>query len=957
MKLSSSCIMWLLLLCAVAGAQESERPDHARRARPSLDREFEHELEREGKQKRSWDIRALQQGPISTENFYFLNRNMIVESGTQQLPQNESSIAINPVAPNVLISSAVDARDAAFVYLSTDGGNSWVNKNLGPVHTGWVTGNDPSVAFDYEGNAYLMYGGFPASSGAKGECGVYIARSTDNGATWQAHIPVIEHRGGTMTPDSAFEDKYYIEIDNSATSPFRGYLYTPWKRVIDRDSSTQIVLARSTDRGLTWSVPVPISPRKSGTSTDTTFGQSFPISTTGPDGTLYVLWNDGPIRSIGFSKSTDGGRTFTAPTYPVQGYPTLGTARRSGSNVYHVLKGTFRAETYPTIMADVSGSSRRGWLYMAWAAGREPDIYFSRSSDGGTTWSQPKIIHSTTTNDQWWPWLSVDETNGDIAVMYSDSRNDPENILIDTYVSYSSDGGDTWIDRKATDAMSDFRKNPYADNIFAGDYSGNAFHDGRVYPSYLDTREDNDVYTSMVNIRQPYPVEHLVVRGRYENLQEATLSWENPAMESIFGKPITDYTLVISRDGAIVATRPAGTTTFTEGGLNIGTGYLYTVRVAAGPDTSVIRSVTFRAGEARLPGRVTIVGSRGFGSGLAIDARLPNLRADSATPLGDLGGYRIYRDGELLREVSAAPADSGTVVTIDDAPSERGYYRYTVTAIDRNTPPNESLLSDTAILYAGDFSAYQEKFDGVRARFLYTGDWGLTNRLALSAPNSLTDSPEGDYAIRRNDYVQLFPVTMASPVDLRFAHIAVIESGDSGIVDVSYDNGATWNKVKGYNLRYDASWSDRTADPGDWRQEVITLQHPNPGPDATGIVRFRLKSSPAANLDGWYIDDISFGGPSGVRSGDGVESGLSIASYPNPTRSVAFIEYTLRHSSTVHLSVVDALGNTVRRLVNGVQEGGRHVATFDGTGLADGVYFYDMVADGVPHRGRIIIAR
>ena len=63
-------------------------------------------------------------------------------------------------------------------------------------------------------------------------------------------------------------------------------------------------------------------------------------------------------------------------------------------------------------------------------------------------------------------------TNGDIAVMYSDSRDDAANILVRTYVSYSSDGGITWTDRRVGDGNSDLRNNPFAGNTFAGDYSG-----------------------------------------------------------------------------------------------------------------------------------------------------------------------------------------------------------------------------------------------------------------------------------------------------------------------------------------------------------------------------------------------------------------------------------------------------------------------------------------------------
>lgn len=99
---------------------------------------------------------------------------------------------------------------------------------------------------------------------------------------------------GDQTPDSSFEDKYYIWSDNSPISPYYKRLYIPWKRVINRDSSTQIVNVYSTDQGNTWSVPVQVSNRISGISEDTTFGQSFPLSVTGPLGQVYTVWNFGP---------------------------------------------------------------------------------------------------------------------------------------------------------------------------------------------------------------------------------------------------------------------------------------------------------------------------------------------------------------------------------------------------------------------------------------------------------------------------------------------------------------------------------------------------------------------------------------------------------------------------------------------------------------------------------------
>lgn len=976
-RIFSIVLFFILSFSATALRAQEGRNDYARMARPEMDREYGGEREKRDE----WRPYLLQ-GPISRENGFFLNRNLIDESASSPSPQNESSIAVSPVDPNFLISSAVDSRPGAHVYLSYDGGHSWQNKFLGIVNVDWQSGNDPSVGFDHLGNAYVMYGAFPRPF--TGESGVYIAKSTDKGESWTSHIVVIEHKG-VMTLDSAFEDKYYIEIDRSASSPYRGWMYTPWKRVTDRDSATQIVFTRSSDGGTTWSVPVPISPRKPGTSKHITFGQSFPLVKTGPDGEIYGVWNDGPARSIGFVKSTDGGTTWSQPTYPVSGYEYLGTERFFTQTVrridtidkgtgnerydtvnvsdttdrYHVLKKTFRAETYPTIAVDESNSSRRGWVYLCWSAGGEPDIFFIRSSDGGATWSQPKVIQSETRNDQWWPWISVDETNGDIGVMYSDSRNDPENILIDTYVSYSSDGGDTWIDRKATDVMSDFRNNPFVDQVFAGDYSGNAFHDGKIYPSFLDTRDDNDVYTVIVDIRQPYPVENFRVGSRLADLTEATLRWENPPMQTLFGLPITDYTLVLERDGDFLAELPAGTTQYVEGGLTVDQEYKYSIRVAVGGDTSVSRSVDFRSGGAKGAGTPIVQGITQYSQTLEFQLLVPGVRADSVTPFENLAGYRIYRDGTLVRQVNLTPADTGRTVTVVETPADRGYYRYTFSTVDAAEPPNESVLSDTVIVYAGGLDDYSVSFDNiVPHRFLTSGDWGVTDALALSPSNSLTDSPGKDYLSRKNTFTQLYPVdptAINSTLAVEFSHICIVLPGDTAVVEISYDTAQSWSILRQYLSTDRPEWSDRSADPGDWVLEHIDITEKQ-----TGLVflRFRLASNALGNDDGWYVDDLSVRLlPLSVDEPGEHRAAFSSAVYPNPTSGSAMLRFRLPGASNVRILLYNQLGQQVETIADQYFEAGPQGVGFNVGDLPSGVYFYSVETVHGTSRGTMMLSR
>ena len=80
---------------------------------------------------------------------------------------------------------------------------------------------------------------------------------------------------------------------------------------------------RSTDRGATWSAPITVSKFLPGFVSDPDdgtplrTGDIIPDLAAGPDGSLYMVWQDAtlaPSRSaIAFSKSTDGGLTWSSP--------------------------------------------------------------------------------------------------------------------------------------------------------------------------------------------------------------------------------------------------------------------------------------------------------------------------------------------------------------------------------------------------------------------------------------------------------------------------------------------------------------------------------------------------------------------------------------------------------------------------------------------------------------------
>jgi hypothetical protein len=68
--------------------------------------------------------------------------------------------------------------------------------------------------------------------------------------------------------------------------------------------------------------------------------------------------------------------------------------------------------------------------------------------------------------------------------------------------------------------------------------------------------------------------------------------------------------------------------------------------------------------------------------------------------------------------------------------------------------------------------------------------------------------------------------------------------------------------------------------------------------------------------------------------------------HPNPFNHSTVLRYDLPVAGFINLSVCDISGRKVAELVNGMRQTGTHEVTFDGTGLASGVYLCRLQAGG-----------
>ena len=328
------------------------------------------------------------------------------------------------------------------------------------------------MIYDKRGAAILCYIAFDklgtANYWAHGATrnGVFVRRSPDGGATWDAEAHAVIAQ--PTQPGIPFEDKPYIAADNT-NSKYAGNLYIGWTEF--RLDESVILFSRSTDGGQTWSTPITISTHHGLPRDDNGAVEGF-TGAVAPDGTLYVAWADG--NSIAFTSSRDGGKTFAKSRSVIQTAP-----------LYFDVAGLDRANGFPQLDIDPR-HGRKGLLYATWSDYRDGDIgvYCATSDNGGKTWTKPLRVNSNPAHDgtdQFFQWLAVDPVTGAANIIFYDRRLDAKNKKTTVTLARSTDGGHTFTNYAwTTDAFVPTRDD------FLGDYIGVAALNNKVYGAWAE---------------------------------------------------------------------------------------------------------------------------------------------------------------------------------------------------------------------------------------------------------------------------------------------------------------------------------------------------------------------------------------------------------------------------------------------------------------------------------------
>jgi hypothetical protein len=378
---------------------------------------------------------------------------------------NSDPVAIydrDGVAYNQEIAFQFDDANGVFVWRSTNGGFTWSRPCI-PFENSATPDPDDAVC------------------GGTGD----VRQPGDGVITWNR-----DPTPGNFNGDAPFDDKNWMAagprpqgVDPVCFTPIThspracdpktvgsDRLHATWTRF---DVGTgKIFYSYSDDQARSWSPPKAISGSAAfcigGTAAASACDQNqFSVPTvhprTGLLGVAFENSNTPAENQYLFVRSSDGGNTFSGPFFVSSvfdvNYPRGSTrpdCRARGQSLGRAVltNSCFRVNSAGNVAIDKRGGAFADDFYLVLADNRNgtaassnADVFFFRSTNGGTTWVGPSRVNDDRSvppeagrncgagpscggnfgNDQWFPWIDVN-ADGVLAVAFYDRRLDTDSV-------------------------------------------------------------------------------------------------------------------------------------------------------------------------------------------------------------------------------------------------------------------------------------------------------------------------------------------------------------------------------------------------------------------------------------------------------------------------------------------------------------------------------------------------
>ena len=414
----------------------------------------------------------------------------------------EPSIIIDPLNTNNLVAGA----NTKNYYYSTDGGYNWEKGVLSSIYG--VMG-DPCIIVDTVGDFYFFHLSNPQTGSWIDR--IVCQKTVDVGQTWNEG----SYMGLNGTKN---QDKEWAIVDRANNN-----IYVSWTQFDDYGSSdpndkSNIYFSKSTDGGQSWTEALRIN-EISGDCIDEDNTVEGAVPAVGPNGEIYIAWA-GP-EGIVFDKSLDQGETWLDEDVFVCDFP--------GGWDYSI-PGIFRCNGLPVTVCDLSPGPDNGNIYINWTDQRngedDTDVWMCKSVDGGNTWSEAvRVNDDPPGKQQFFTWMTVDQTNGYLYFVFYDRRNYVDENT-DVYMAVSRDAGETFINFK----ISESPFFPY-NTVFFGDYTNVTAHDNIIRPIWARLNDGElSVWTAIVD---PTYIDILEDKPELFSLEQ---NYPNPFKESTYFK-------------------------------------------------------------------------------------------------------------------------------------------------------------------------------------------------------------------------------------------------------------------------------------------------------------------------------------------------------------------------------------------------------------------------------------